>query len=192
MAKTSSGLSMYRVRDGTPEVLLLHPGGPFWRTKDAGAWTIPKGEVADWEDLLSAAKREFEEELGVRPDGDFRTLTPVKQKGGKTVHAWAIEGDLDVAAAQSNTFSMEWPPRSGKQVEFPEVDQAAFRPRDGEGEDQPGAGAAAGRGRDDASAGVINTTTTTALLTVLGADRRAAGGRGRTRGAAWTMRLGSV
>ena len=126
MAKTSSGLLMYRLRDGTPEVLLVHPGGPFWRNKDAGAWTIPKGEVADGEDLLAAAKREFEEELGVRLGGDFRPLTPVKQKGGKTVHAWAFAGDLDVTAVRSNNFTMEWPPRSGKQAEFPEVDRAAF------------------------------------------------------------------
>jgi predicted NUDIX family NTP pyrophosphohydrolase len=126
MAKTSSGLLMYRLRGGTPEMLLVHPGGPFWRNKDEGAWTIPKGEVADGEDLLSAAKREFEEELGVRAAGDFAKLTAVKQKGGKTVYAWAFEGDLDTTAVRSNTFTMEWPPRSGKQAEFPEVDRAAF------------------------------------------------------------------
>ena len=119
---------MHRLRHGQTEVLLVHPGGPFWKNKDDGAWTMPKGEVADGEDLLAAAKREFEEELGSKPLGEFRELTPVKQKGGKWVHAWALEGDLDATTIKSNTFTMEWPPRSGKQAEFPEIDRAAWFP----------------------------------------------------------------
>ena len=126
MAKTSAGLLMYRVRAGKPEVLLVHPGGPFWRNKDNGAWTVPKGEVAEGEELLDAAKREFEEELGVKPDGEFVELTPVKQRGGKVVHGWAFEGDLDTTAVRSNSFTTEWPPGSGKWEEFPEIDRAAF------------------------------------------------------------------
>lgn len=126
MAKTSAGLLMYRLTAGALQLLLVHPGGPFWKNKDDGAWTIPKGEVGEGEDLLETAKREFEEELGVKPEGDFVALTPVKQRGGKIVHAWAFEGDLDTSAVQSNTFTMEWPPKSGKQAEFPEIDRAAF------------------------------------------------------------------
>jgi predicted NUDIX family NTP pyrophosphohydrolase len=126
MARTSAGLLMYRVRGGVVEVLLVHPGGPFWRNKDEGAWSIPKGEVAEGEDLLEAARREFEEELGTRPEGTFAPIGSVKQKGGKVVHAWAFEGDLDLSAVRSNTFEMEWPPRSGKRVAFPEVDRAEF------------------------------------------------------------------
>src|SRR5436190_3387104 len=126
MPKVSAGLLMYRRRGGRLQVLLVHPGGPFWRNKDAGAWTIPKGEVPDGEDLLSAARREFEEELGVRPEGTFAPLTVVREKGGKQVHAWCVEGDLDTAAVRSNTFMMEWPPKSGKQAEFPEVDRAEW------------------------------------------------------------------
>lgn len=127
MPSISAGLLMYRQgRDGKLQVLLVHPGGPFWTNKDDGAWTIPKGEVNTGEDLLATAKREFAEETGVAPTGEFRPLGPVKQKGGKTVHAWALEGDLDTAAIRSNTFTMEWPPRSGKRVEFPEIDRAAF------------------------------------------------------------------
>jgi predicted NUDIX family NTP pyrophosphohydrolase len=126
MAKVSAGLLLYRLRPSGLEVLLVHPGGPFWNKKDAGAWTIPKGELTDGEDPLTTAQREFTEELGFQPTGDFRPLTPVKQKGGKTVHAWAVEGDLDVAAVKSNTFMMEWPPRSGKQQAFPEIDRAEF------------------------------------------------------------------
>jgi predicted NUDIX family NTP pyrophosphohydrolase len=126
MPKTSAGLALYRRRAGVTEVLLVHPGGPLWRNRDAGAWSIPKGEVADGEDLLAAAQREFAEELGSAPDGPFLHLTPVKQKGGKTVHAWAVAGDLDAAAIRSNTFELEWPPRSGKRVAFPEVDRAGW------------------------------------------------------------------
>jgi predicted NUDIX family NTP pyrophosphohydrolase len=126
MSKTSAGLLMYRRRAGGVEVLLVHPGGPFWRNKDAGAWTIPKGEPAVGEELLEAAKREFEEETGVAPVGDCAPLPSVKQKGGTVIHAWAIEGDLDPAQIRSNTFEMEWPPRSGRRAAFPEIDRAEF------------------------------------------------------------------
>jgi len=126
MAKRSAGLAMYRVRNGELEVLLVHPGGPFWAKKDEGAWFLPKGEVEDGEDELAAARREFEEETGLQPVGPFFKLGSVKQKGGKTIAAWAFEGDCDPSAVHSNTFRMEWPPRSGKQREFPEVDRAAF------------------------------------------------------------------
>jgi predicted NUDIX family NTP pyrophosphohydrolase len=126
MPRVSAGLLMYRHRDGGLQVLLAHPGGPFFREKDEGVWTVPKGEVGTGEDLLEAARREFEEEIGVTPTGPFLPLTPVKQKGGKVVHAWGFEGDCDPAAAVSNTFVMEWPPRSGRRVAFPEVDRADF------------------------------------------------------------------
>jgi predicted NUDIX family NTP pyrophosphohydrolase len=126
MPKVSSGLLMYRVREGALEFLLVHPGGPFWKNKDAGAWTIPKGEVQYGEDLLVAARREFQEELGIEPNGSFDELKPVKQKGGKVVHAWAIQGDCDPEKCRSNLFRMEWPLGSGKQAEFPEVDKAAW------------------------------------------------------------------
>ena len=126
MPKISAGLLLYRVRNGALEFLLAHPGGPFWKNKDAGAWTIPKGEIAENEAPLAAAIREFEEELGFKPTAPFIELTPIKQKGGKVVHAWAFEGDCDPTQIKSNSFSMEWPPRSGKQAEFPEVDRAEF------------------------------------------------------------------
>jgi predicted NUDIX family NTP pyrophosphohydrolase len=126
MPKTSAALLMYRVRDGELEFLLVHPGGPFWQRKDAGAWTVPKGEVEPGEDLLAAARREFEEELGFQPHGSFVELAPVQQKGGKIIHAWAFEGDYDPAKIKSNSFTMEWPPRSGRTQEFPEIDRAAF------------------------------------------------------------------
>jgi predicted NUDIX family NTP pyrophosphohydrolase len=126
MPKISAGLLLYRIRNGALEFLLVHPGGPFWKNKDAGAWTIPKGEIADNEEPLAAAIREFEEELGFKPSGTFTELTPVKQKAGKMVHAWAFESDCDPSQIKSNAFSMEWPPRSGKQAEFPEVDRAEF------------------------------------------------------------------
>jgi predicted NUDIX family NTP pyrophosphohydrolase len=126
MAKQSAGLLLYRFRDRRLEVLLVHPGGPFWAKKDAGAWSIPKGEAAPGEDLLTRAKREFAEETGfAAPDG-AEALSPIKQAGGKVVHAWAVEGDCDVAALRSNSFTMEWPPRSGRQQSFPEVDRAAW------------------------------------------------------------------
>jgi predicted NUDIX family NTP pyrophosphohydrolase len=105
---------------------LVHPGGPLWARKDDGAWSIPKGEFQDAEDPLLAAKREFEEETGTRPDGEFMPLDPIKQPGGKLVYAWAMRADFDTATLKSNTFSMEWPPRSGRQSEFPEVDGAAW------------------------------------------------------------------
>src|SRR6266481_5537086 len=126
MPKISAGLLLYRIHNGALEFLLVHPGGPFWKNKDAGAWTIPKGEIADNEEPLTAAMREFEEELGIKPSGPFTELTPIKQKGGKMVHAWAVAGDCDPPQIKSNTFSMEWPPKSGKQAEFPEVDRAEF------------------------------------------------------------------
>ena len=126
MAKTSAGLLLYRRRDDRIEVLLVHPGGPFWARKDAGAWSIPKGEAAEGEDLLARAKQEFAEETGATAEGDFQPLKPVHQSGGKTVHAWAVEGDCDADAIRSNTFTLEWPPRSGRQQEFPEVDRAQW------------------------------------------------------------------
>lgn len=126
MPTISAGLLVYRKRNGTLEVLLVHPGGPFFRNKDEGAWSIPKGEVAAGEDRLAAARREFAEETGVAPTGSFTPLAPVKLKSGKIIHAWAVESDFDPAAFKSNTFVMEWPPRSGKQAEFPEVDRAEF------------------------------------------------------------------
>jgi len=126
MTKRSAGLLLYRVREGTLEVFLVHPGGPFWAKKDLGAWSIPKGEIDEGEEPLEAARREFEEETGFTPEGMFRELTPVRQRSGKIVHAWAVEGDCESAAIRSNTFSMEWPPRSGRQQEFPEVDRAGW------------------------------------------------------------------
>ncbi len=127
MAKISAGLFLYRIREGNLEVLLVHPGGPFWARKDLGAWSIPKGEVEnDTDDHFETAKREFKEETGFLPEGNFVPLGFIKQKGGKTVYGWAIEGDCDTALLKSNTFTMEWPPRSGKEQEFPEVDRAEF------------------------------------------------------------------
>jgi predicted NUDIX family NTP pyrophosphohydrolase len=124
MAKISAGLVLYRRRAGGLEIFLVHPGGPFWAKKDAGAWSIPKGEAAPGEDLLARARTEFAEETGFVPAGEFRPLTPIRQAGGKTVHAWAVEGEADPAAIRSNSFTLEWPPRSGQMREFPEVDRA--------------------------------------------------------------------
>jgi predicted NUDIX family NTP pyrophosphohydrolase len=126
MAKKSAGLLLYRDSAAGVEVLLVHPGGPFWARKDDGAWSIPKGEFEDGEDPLDAAKREFEEETGTRPEGEFTALDAIKQPGGKVVHAWAVRSDFDPASLRSNTFSMEWPPRSGRRAEFPEVDRAGW------------------------------------------------------------------
>ena len=126
MPLSSAGILMYRRREGKLQVFLGHPGGPFWAKKDAGAWSIPKGEIDEGEDPLAAAKREFAEETGLRPDGELVALAPIRQKGGKVVLAWAIEGDCDARAIKSNVFSMEWPPRSGKMAEFPEIDCAEW------------------------------------------------------------------
>lgn len=123
MTKRSAGLLMYRRRGNELEVFLVHPGGPYWAKKDSGAWSIPKGEYTDEEDALAAAKREFEEETGYPVDGELLALGQVKQAGGKIVTAWAFEGDCVAADLKSNTFSMEWPPRSGRQREYPEVDR---------------------------------------------------------------------
>ena len=117
---------LFRRRGGGPEVLLVHPGGPFWARKDDGAWSIPKGEVEPGEDLLSSARREFAEETGFRAEPPFIPLTPVRQASGKVVHAWAVEGDADPAHLRSNPVTLEWPPKSGRHREFPEVDQAAW------------------------------------------------------------------
>ena len=130
MPKQSAGLVMYRRRGGALEVFLVHPGGPFWAKKDQGAWSIPKGEYEADEDPLLAARREFAEETGLAPEGEFVALAPVRQRGGKVVRAFAIEGDVDPQAIRSNTFVMEWPPRSGRQQEFPEVDRAGWFPLD--------------------------------------------------------------
>jgi len=116
---------VYRETDAGVEIFLVHPGGPFWAKKDDGAWSIPKGEF-DGEDPLTAARREFEEETGFKIAGDFFALTPIKQKAGKIVYAWAVEADIDADAINSNTFEMEWPPRSGKTARFPEIDRAAW------------------------------------------------------------------
>ena len=126
MAKKSAGLLMYRVRNDQLEVLLVHLGGPFWAKKDAGAWFIPKGEIDPGEDEFAAAKREFREETGIEAGGEFIALGTVKNTGGKIVHAWAFQGDCDPASIRSNTFMLEWPPRSGRKQEFHEVDRAEF------------------------------------------------------------------
>jgi predicted NUDIX family NTP pyrophosphohydrolase len=126
MAKQTAGILVYRRRNDAIEVFLAHPGGPFWAKKDLAAWSIPKGEFVAPEAPLDAAKREFAEEIGRPIDGDFITLTPRKSPGGKTIHAFAVEGDLDAARIESNLFEMEWPPRSGKMQSFPEVDRAAW------------------------------------------------------------------
>jgi predicted NUDIX family NTP pyrophosphohydrolase len=126
MSKKSAGLLPFRETAVGVEVLLVHPGGPFWAKKDDGSWSIPKGEFADDEEPLRAAKREFEEEMGVPPSGDLIPLEPLRQPSGKLVFAWAIRSDFDPSRLKSNMFSMEWPPKSGKQQEFPEVDRAAW------------------------------------------------------------------
>ena len=126
--KRSAGILLHRGDAGAREVLLVHPGGPFWAKRDDGAWSIPKGEYTDGEDPRAAARREFEEELGspLPDDAELRELGEVKQKNAKVVVAWAVEGDLDATAARSNTFELEWPPRSGRRQEFPEIDRAEW------------------------------------------------------------------
>ena len=128
--KKSAGLLLFRRGTNGIEVLLGHPGGPLWAKKDENAWSIPKGEIEGDEDPLSAAIREFEEETGFSVEGDFIALKPVTQPSGKVVHAWAVHHDLDAAAIKSNLFSMEWPPKSGKMRQFPEIDRAAWFPID--------------------------------------------------------------
>ena len=126
MAKKSAGILLFCERSNRLKVLLVHPGGPFWSKKDDGAWTIPKGEVNDGEAPLAAALREFKEETGVELSGDAFALEPVRQSGGKLVYAFAFEDDIDVSNVKSNTFVLEWPPKSGKQQEFPEIDEARW------------------------------------------------------------------
>ena len=123
MNRQSAGLVLHRTRDQMLEVFLVHPGGPLWRNKDAGAWSIPKGEFVEGEDALAVARREFEEETGMSIDGDFVALAPIRQRGGKVVHAWAVEGDVTLEGLASNAFTIEWPPRSGRMQSFPEVDR---------------------------------------------------------------------
>jgi predicted NUDIX family NTP pyrophosphohydrolase len=125
-SKLAAGILMYRVRDAVLEVLLAHPGGPYWVRKDDGAWSIPKGEFEQGEDPLENAIREFEEETGTKPRGKFIPLTPLKQRSGKIIHAFAVAGDLDPNGITSNLFEMEWPPRSGKKIEVPEVDRVGW------------------------------------------------------------------
>jgi predicted NUDIX family NTP pyrophosphohydrolase len=126
-SRQSAGLVLHRDGDGGLEVLLVHPGGPLWARRDIGAWSIPKGEYVDGEDPYSAARREFEEELGSPPpSGEAADLGEIRQKSGKRVRGWALAGDLDTAQAQSNTFQLEWPPRSGTTIEVPEVDRAEW------------------------------------------------------------------
>lgn len=122
----SAGILLYRIGGGALEVFLVHPGGPYWRNKDAGAWSIPKGLLEHGDDPLTAAKREFHEETGSPVEGEFVALAPLRQSSGKVVHAFAVEGDIDAAAIVSNLFPMEWPPRSGRMQEFPEVDRGAW------------------------------------------------------------------
>ena len=122
----SAGILLYRIKGNEPELFLVHPGGPFWKNKDFGAWSIPKGEFNEGEDPLDAAKREFKEETGTTINGKFIELLPIKQKSGKLVYAWAVEGEIDPITVVSNTFPLEWPPKSGKFQIFPEIDRAAW------------------------------------------------------------------
>jgi predicted NUDIX family NTP pyrophosphohydrolase len=126
MVERSAGVLLYRLADGEIRVLLAHPGGPFWRRRDAGAWTIPKGLLQDGETAEAAARREFSEELGVEPEGALRPLGEIRQAGGKRVEAFTLEGDFDVARLRSNDFALEWPPKSGRTALFPEVDRVAW------------------------------------------------------------------
>ncbi len=124
--KQSAGLLLFKKTLRGPQIFLVHPGGPFWKNKDEGAWSIPKGEIEEHEEILKAAVREFREETGSPISGEFILLHPVKQKSGKIIHAWAVEHDIDVTKIVSNTFEMEWPPKSGKYQKFPEVDKGAW------------------------------------------------------------------
>ncbi len=124
--RKSAGILAYRKRGPAPEIFLVHPGGPFWKNKDLGAWSIPKGEFEDGEEALDAAIREFEEETSLRAVGRFAPLKPVKQKSGKMIYAWALEADLDISQLRSNTFPLEWPPRSGKIIDVLEVDKGEW------------------------------------------------------------------
>jgi predicted NUDIX family NTP pyrophosphohydrolase len=126
MEKKSAGILLYRLINHIPEVLLVHPGGPFWVKKDLNSWSIPKGEFKNGEDPLQAAKREFEEEIGTPLAGNFIELTPIQQKSGKLVYCYACEGDIDPKIIKSNTFEMEWPPKSGKKQFFPEIDRGEW------------------------------------------------------------------
>lgn len=126
MPKISAGILFYRLDSEELEVLLVHPGGPFWAKKDLGTWSIPKGEIEPNEDFLRAAIRETEEETGIRAEGKFIHLTPLKQKSGKIIHAWALQQDVDTSKIKSNSFEMEWPPKSGKKKVFPEVNEAVW------------------------------------------------------------------
>jgi predicted NUDIX family NTP pyrophosphohydrolase len=126
MPQRSAGILLYRRKSGAIEVLLVHPGGPFWANKDDGAWTIPKGLYEAGEDALAAARREFEEETGMRPEGDPLALGSFRQSSAKIIDVWAVEGEFDPARLRSNAFHMEWPPRSGRMAEFPEIDRAAW------------------------------------------------------------------
>jgi predicted NUDIX family NTP pyrophosphohydrolase len=126
MPRKSAGILLYKIENKILKIFLVHPGGPFWAKKDDGAWSIPKGEFDDGEDPLDAAKREFEEETGIKISGAFLELKPIRQKSGKIVYAWAVEGDVDVSKIKSNEFEIEWPPKSGKMKSFPEIDKAAW------------------------------------------------------------------
>jgi predicted NUDIX family NTP pyrophosphohydrolase len=126
MSKKSAGLLLYRVRDHSLQFFLVHPGGPYWKNKDLGAWSIPKGEFTEEEDPLTAAKREFEEETELKAPGKFLALTPLKQKSGKLIVAWAAHANVDPGHIHSNTFELEWPPHSGKKQVFPEIDKAGW------------------------------------------------------------------
>ena len=126
MFKKSAGILLYRSHNNLPEVLLVHPGGPFRVKKDLGAWSIPKGEFVVNENPLDAAKREIEEETGIKAEGKFIELIPVKQKSGKVIYAWAVQGNFNPAEIKSNTFEIEWPPKSGTKKAFPEIDKAAW------------------------------------------------------------------
>jgi len=124
--KQSAGILLFRFNKNTLQVFLGHPGGPYWRNKDVGAWSIPKGEFEENEDPLEAAKREFKEETGHEVKGNFIPLKPLKQKSGKIIYAWALEGEMEINKVKSNNFEMEWPPKSGKMMQFPEIDKAGW------------------------------------------------------------------